>query len=132
MVGNGRVMTSLFQMIVVYLLLIILSFVSPKLRPMLYTSFFFLLLFIMFKETWIPFTITIYETFHLLPNPYLAKLLSSALLYFLSEIISNHLIELDYASIGNIAHFTVKISIVMIWLTEIEQTIVLLSTLITS
>jgi len=71
---------------------------------------------------------TIFEP---LPDPFAKLLIGSAILFFISQIISRHIEEAGYASLAMIAHFGVKIAILMLWLKQTAAIIDILSSLIT-
>ena len=55
MVVNVSLMFTLIQMIVVFLILLLISFAVPKLQPLLYTSIFFYFLFHLLTTVIFPF-----------------------------------------------------------------------------
>ena len=130
MVSDVVVMVTLFQVIAVFLLLLIISFAVPKLHPLLYTSIFFLLFFTFLKTVIIPFVSTFLALFEAFPNPFLTLLIGSAVLFYISELVTNHIAEAGYASLAKIGHFSVKITILLLWMNEIQTIIEQLSQLI--
>ncbi|MDS9471098.1 hypothetical protein [Sporosarcina pasteurii] len=124
-------MVTLFQVIVVFLLLLTISFVVPKLQPLLYTAVFFLVLTIILTTVVFPFGRTLLQQFEALPNPYVSLLVGSAILFYLSELISSHIADAGYASLAKISHFAVKITILLLWMNQAAEVIDILSALIT-
>lgn len=123
-------MATLFQVIIVYLLLLTMTFAVPKLQPLLYAALFFLTIFILFSTVLIPFSQTFLQLFDVLPNPFASLLIGSAVLYVTAEMIATHMKEAGYASLAEIAHVSVKIAILFLWMNEITKIIQLLSALI--
>lgn len=132
MVGDGIVMTILFQVIIVYLLLLLITFAVPKLQPLLYAALFFFMFFIVLTTVVFPFSQTFIKLFDVLPNPYTSLLIGSAIFYVFAEIMASHIAEAGYASLAEIAHFSVKIAILFLWMDEIKKVVELLAALITT
>lgn len=132
MVSDGIVMTTLFQIVIVYLLLLLITFAVPKLQPLLYTALFFLVFFIVFTTVILPFSKSFLALFDALSNPFASLLLGSAIIYMISEVITGHISDAGYPSLAELAHFSMKITILMLWMNEIKEVIALLSTLITT
>lgn len=130
MVSDVSVMTTLFQVIIVFLLLLITTFAVPKLHPLLYTTMFFILLFIVLTTVIFPFVSTFVTLFEAFPNPFVSLLIGSAILFFVSEIIADHLAEAGYESLAKVGHFAVKITILLLWMEEISAIIEQLSVFI--
>lgn len=130
MVGYGVVMTTLFQVIIVYLLLLTITFAVPKLKPLLYASLFFFVFLNVFSTVIRPFSQVFLQLFDVLPNPFTSLLIGSAILYVTAEIIATHIREAGYGSLAEIAHISVKIAILFLWMDEITKIIQLLSALI--
>lgn len=124
-------MVTLFQIIVVFLLLLTTAFAVPKLHPLLYTAIFFLLFFIMLTTVIFPFVRKFLALFEAFPNPFLTLLIGSAILYSISTFITHHIAEAGYASLAKMGHFAVKITILLLWMNEIQTIIEQLSALIT-
>lgn len=123
-------MIILFQVLLIYLVLLTTSFAVPNLQPLLYTVMFLLLLFILFKVVLLPFTTTFLTVFEAFPNPFMTLLVGSVLLFYMSSIITDHIAESGYASLAKIGHFAVKVSILLVWLHEIGEMMTFLSTFI--
>lgn len=132
MVSDGIVMTTLFQIVIVYLLLLLITFAVPKLQPLLYTALFFLVFFIVFTTVILPFSKSFLALFDAFSNPFASLLLGSAIIYMISEVITGHISDAGYPSLAELAHFSMKITILMLWMNEIKEVIALLSTLITT
>lgn len=132
MVSDGAVMTTLFQIVIVFLLLLLMTFAVPKLQPLLYTALFFFVFFVVFITVIRPFSERILELFNALSNPYASLLLGSAMVYMISEIITEHISDAGYPGLAEVAHFAMKITILMLWMNEIEKVIAILATLITT
>lgn len=127
---NDSLMFTLLQIIVVFLLLLMITFVVPKLQPLLYTSIFLMVLLYVLTTVVFPFGVRIVQLFEPLPNPYAKLLIGSAILFFLSEIIAEHIEEAGYGSLATLSHFTVKITILLLWIDQFTELIDLLSSLI--
>lgn len=130
MARDDSLMFTLLQVIVVFLLLLITSFTAPKLQPLLYTSLFFIFLLYVLKSVVFPFSQTFISLFESLPDPFAKKLIGSAILFFLSELIADHIEEAGYRSLASLSHFVVKISILLLWMDQITELIDILSSLI--
>lgn len=124
-------MVTLFQIIVVFLLLLTVSYAAPKLQPLLYTAVFFLVLTIILTTVVYPFGRTFLQLFEALPNPFVSLIIGSAILFFISELISSHIADAGYASLAKISHFAVKITILLLWMNQTAEVIDILSALIT-
>lgn len=128
---NVSLMSTLLQIIAVYLLLLIIAFAVPKLQPLLYTSTFFMVLFYLLITVIFPFGRTYVQLFEVLPNPFVKLLIGSAILFFISELIAGHIEEAGYASLAKLSHFAVKITILLLWIDQTAELIEALSALIT-
>lgn len=69
--------------------------------------------------------------FDAVPDPFVKLLIGSAILFYVSELISQHFIEAGYSSIASMSHFAVKIAILTLWIDQTTALINALSTLIT-
>ncbi|KXH87478.1 hypothetical protein [Sporosarcina sp. HYO08] len=123
-------MITLFQVIVVFLVLLLLSFAAPKLHPILYVSIFFFFLLHLLITVIMPFGKTFAKLFEPLPDPFAKLLIGSVLLYYLSELIAKHMAEAGYASLAALSHFAVKIAILTLWIQQTSAVIKLLSSLL--
>lgn len=130
MVGDVVVMVPLFQIIIVFLLLLLLSFAVPKLHPLLYATIFFLMLFIFMTTIVFPFATKFMALFEAFPNPFLSLLIGSAILFYLSTFITDHIAEAGYRSLAELGQFAVKIAILLLWMDEIKAMLEILSTFI--
>ena len=124
-------MITLFQMIIVFLLLLLTAFAVPKLQPLLYTSIFFIVLFHLLTTVILPFGRVYVGLFEALPGPFVKLLIGSAVLFFISELIAGHIKEAGYASLAAMSHFAVKVAILMLWIDQTTELIEILSSLIT-
>lgn len=131
MVNNVSLMIILIQSIVVFLLLLVITFAVPKLQPLLYTTIFFFYLLYVLSTTIFPFGRKLVKVFEALPDPFGKLLIGSAILFFVSELITKHMDEAGYGSLASLTHFTVKIAILTLWITQTTTLIEILSTLIT-
>ncbi|MCG7336350.1 hypothetical protein MHZ95_13865 [Sporosarcina sp. ACRSM] len=131
MVVNDSLMVLLLQMVVVFLILLIITFAVPKLQPLLYVAIFFFVLFQLLSMVVFPFTRTIIGLFEALPDPFAKLLIGSAILFFISELIAKHIEEAGFASLAAMSHFIVKIAILGLWLHQTAALIEILSSLIT-
>lgn len=128
--ARDGLMFILLQIIVVFLLLLLISFAVPKLQPLLYTSIFFIVLFYLLTTVIFPFGRTFYRLFESLPNPFAKLLIGSAILFFVSELISEHIEEAGYRSLATLSHFVIKITILLLWVDQTTNLIEQLSLLI--
>jgi hypothetical protein len=117
-------------MVVVFLILLIITFAVPKLQPLLYVAIFFFVLFQLLSMVVFPFTRTIIGLFEALPDPFAKLLIGSAILFFISELIAKHIEEAGFASLAAMSHFIVKIAILGLWLHQTAALIEILSSLI--
>lgn len=123
-------MVSLFQVILVFLVLLLLAFAVPKLHPLLYTVLFFFFLLQAFVFIIIPFGKTYVQLFQPLPDPFPKLLIGSAILFFLSDLIARHIEEAGYRSLAALSHFVVKLSILSLWIPQTTNLIKVLTSLI--
>ncbi len=128
---DGSVVFLLLQVILVFLLLLVMSFAVPKLMPVLYTSVFFFVFLYLLTTVIFPFGRMYVQLFESLPNPYVKLLIGSAILYFISELVSSHIEESGYKSLAKMSHLAVKITILLLWMDETIALVEVLSTLIT-
>lgn len=128
---SGNVMGLLFQLLAVFLLLLLIRFAVPQLHPILYSALFLFVLAYVMMTVLIPFIKKLSDIFHGVPEPYGRLLLISAFLFFISESITQHLSESGYPSLANLAQFVVKIAILSFWLPELVNLIQTLTALIT-
>ena len=124
-------MSTLLQIIVVFLILLIITFAVPKLQPLLYASIFFMVLFQLLSVIVFPFGKRIAKLFEPLPDPFAKLLIGSAILFYVSELIAKHIEEAGYASLAAMSHFAVKIAILTLWIQQTAVLIEILSSLIT-
>ncbi|MEK5070457.1 hypothetical protein [Sporosarcina sp. FSL K6-1508] len=124
-------MLTLVQSIVVFLILLLISFTVPKLQPLLYTSIFFYFLLHLLSTIVLPFGKYFVALFEPLPDPFPKLLIGSAILFYVSELIAKHIEEAGYGSLASVTHFTVKIAILTLWMQHTSTLIELLTALIT-
>lgn len=117
----GILMVTLFQLVVVYLLLLIVSYASKSLQPVIYAAIFFFFLSYVGVTIIIPFGKTFMQLFEPLPGPYVKLLIGSVFLYYFSELIAKHVAEAGYASVATIAHVAIKIAILSLWLPQLSM-----------
>lgn len=120
-------MVTLFQLIVIYLLLLTVSFVTKSLQPIIYAAIFFIFLSYIGVTVIVPFGKTFLELFDPMPGPYAKLLIGSVLLFYFSEIIVKHVSDAGYDSIAKVAHFAIKIVILSLWLPQLSALIESLS-----
>ncbi len=123
-------MITLFQVIVLVLLLLSISFATPKLHPLLYIAIFSYFLLYFLTTIVFPFGLRIISLFDAIPEPFSKLLVGSAIILFISEVIAQQLKEAGYGSLSTISHFAIKISILTMWLQYTSTIIEFLSTLI--
>ncbi|WP_432355362.1 hypothetical protein [Sporosarcina sp. A2] len=126
----GDVMAFLFQVLAVFLLLLMIRFVVPQLHPILYSALYLFVFAYVIVTILLPFIEKLSRIFRAVPEPYGKLLLMSAMLFFISESITSHISESGYASFANLAHFVVKLTILSLWLPELVNLIQTLTTLI--
>jgi hypothetical protein len=131
MVVDDSLMFILIQTIVVFLILLLISFAVPKLQPLLYLSIFLSYLLYLLSTIVFPFSKTFAHIFEALPDPFAKLLIGSAILFFVSELISKHIEEAGYGSLAAMTHFAVKIAILSLWIKQTTTLLEILSTLIT-
>ncbi|MBE1553779.1 hypothetical protein [Sporosarcina limicola] len=70
------------------------------------------------------------KLFEALPDPFAKLLIGSAILYYISELITKHIEDAGFGSLAAMSHFAVKITILTLWLQQTTALIEILSTLI--
>jgi len=120
----------LIQIFVVFLLLLLTAFAVPKLQPLLYTSLFLIVFLHLLTAVIIPFVKNYAQLFSVIPNSFATLLIGSAILFYISEIITEHIKEAGFGSLASLTHFAIKISILTLWIHETSHTIEILSALI--
>ncbi|MCM3743326.1 hypothetical protein M3193_04165 [Sporosarcina luteola] len=123
----GILMVTLFQLVVIYLLLLIVSFASKSLQPIIYAAIFFFFLSYVGMTIIIPFGKTFLNLFEPLPGSYAKLLIGSVFLYYFSEMIVKHVAEAGYDSIAEVATLAIKIAILTLWLPQLSMLIETLS-----
>jgi len=121
----------LIQTIAVFLILLVISFAVPTLKPLLYVSIFLIYLLYLLSTVIFPFGKTLAAIFEALPDPFAKLLIGSAILFYVSELIAKHMAEAGYGSLAALTHFIVKIAILTLWINQITRLIEILSALIT-
>lgn len=117
----GILMVTLFQLVVIYLLLLIVSFASKSLQPIIYAAIFFFFLSYVGMTIIIPFGKTFMNLFEPLPGSYAKLLIGSVFLFYFSELIVKHVAEAGYESIAEIATLAIKIAILSLWLPQLSM-----------
>ncbi|WP_262173322.1 SpoIIIAC/SpoIIIAD family protein [Saccharococcus sp. Marseille-Q5394] len=117
----GILMVTLFQLVVIYLLLLIVSFASKSLQPIIYAAIFFFFLSYVGITIIIPFGKTFMDLFEPLPGSYAKLLIGSVFLFYFSEMIVKHVAEAGYESIAEIATLAIKIAILSLWLPQLSM-----------
>lgn len=130
MVGDGSVMSFLFQLVLLFLLLLVLAFATPTLHPILYTAIFLLVFSFIFTTFLMPLSKSLLKTFSVVSDTYLSLFIKSVLLYFISEKLTAHFKEMGYGSLADIGHFAMKVSILLLWLPFVTDIMQSLSTFI--
>lgn len=119
----------IFVIVMLFILMLIRTSI-PSLHPLMSIVFFFLLLSKLIFQYFIPF-IENYIAVLKIPSEYQIRLLlTSALLFFLSDSIFKLLKENGYDSIGTLVHTSIKIVILGLWMNEIVEIIGTLSKLL--
>lgn len=131
MVVDGSLMLILLQIIVVFLILLLIAFAVPKLQPLLYTSIFFIFLLHLLTTVVFPFGRTYVKLFEALPEPFAKLLIGSAILFYVSELISQLIEEAGYKSLASLSNFAIRIAILSLWIDQTAALIDTLSSLIT-
>lgn len=130
MAFDDGLMFTLFQVLVVFLLLLLIAFAVPQMQPILYTSMFLIVLLYFLTTVLFPFGRSVATIFEPLPEPFTKLLIGSAILYWISELIAKHIEEAGFSSLAMISHLAVKIAIIMLWLNQTAALIETLSLLI--
>lgn len=130
MARDDSLMFVLLQIVVIFLILLLISFATPKLQPLLYTSIFFIVLLYVLTTVIFPFSNVFITLFEVLPDPFTKQLIGSAVLFFLSELIAEHIEEAGFKSFASISRLAVKISILLLWMEQITELVEILSSLI--
>ncbi|PIC84811.1 stage III sporulation AC/AD family protein [Sporosarcina sp. P1] len=123
-------MAILFQLFVVYLLLLLLSFAAPALRPILHTALFLLVTVYVLFTVLVPFGSTLLELTKKLPSPYATLLVVSAGLYYVAEVLSLQMKDEGYGAFGQLFQTGMKVVIMTLWLPYITQLIETIHTFI--
>ncbi len=131
MVVDVSLMFILIQTIAVFLILLVISFAVPTLKPLLYASIFLFYLLYLLRTVIFPFGKTLATIFEALPDPFAKLLIGSAILFYVSELIAKHMAEAGYGSLAALTHFIVKIAILTLWINQTTRLIEILSALIT-
>ena len=131
MVVDVSLMFILIQTIAVFLILLVISFAVPTLKPLLYVSIFLIYLLYLLSTVIFPFGKTLATIFEALQDPFAKLLIGSAILFYVSELIAKHMAEAGYGSLAALTHFIVKIAILTLWINQTTRLIEILSTLIT-
>ncbi|PIC80979.1 hypothetical protein CSV75_04155 [Sporosarcina sp. P18a] len=116
-------MAILFQLFVVYLLLLLLSFAAPALHPILYTTLFLLVTVYVLFTVLVPFGSTLLALTEKLPSPYATLLVVSAGLYYVAEVLSLQMKDEGYGAFGQLFQTSMKVVIMTLWLPYITQLI---------
>jgi len=91
--------------------------VVEPLHPIIYVTFFFILLSSMISKIVLPF---VNKVFTVLPDvPYGKPLIYSAVLYLIGDKIKQLFEELEYDSIGSMLQTSIRILLLMYWLSEL-------------
>ena len=110
-------MNVLILSVIILLLLLLIKEVFSPLHHLIYIIFYFLILSIVLSSFLIPFADKLLQ---LLPYiPFGKPLIYSAVLFMISEHISNLLEELDYESLGMLVSLAIRIVILTYWLNEL-------------
>lgn len=131
MVVDVSLMFILIQTIAVFLILLVISFAVPTLKPLLYVSIFLIYLLYLLSTVIFPFGKILATIFEALPDPFAKLLIGSAILFYVSELIAKHMAEAGYGSLAALTHFIVKIAILTLWINQTTRLIEILSALIT-
>lgn len=131
MARDVSLMVVLFQMLVVFLLLLVIGFTVPKLKPLLSTATFLFVLLYLLTAVLFPFGKMYVQLFEAMPNPYVKLLIGSAFLFFISELVASHIEEAGYEALAKMSHLAVKITILLLWIDQTRAVIDVLSALIT-
>lgn len=130
MARDDGLMFTLLQIIVVFLLLLVIGFAVPKLQPLFYTTLFLMFFLYVLSTVVFPFSKAFLRLFEPLPDPFAKLLIGSAILFFISELIAEHIEEAGYRSFASMSRLVVKITILLLWMDQITQLVDILSSLI--
>ncbi|WP_301108263.1 stage III sporulation AC/AD family protein [Sporosarcina sp.] len=116
-------MAVIFQLLVVYLLLLLLSFAAPALHPIMYTALFLLVVMYVFSTVFIPFAVNVLSLMEKLPAPYAMLLLVSAGLYYVAELLALQMKDEGYGAFAQLFQTVMKIVILTLWFPSIQKVI---------
>lgn len=112
-------MAVLFQLFVVYMLLLLLSFAAPALHPILHTALFLMVTVYVLFGVLIPFAKTLLSLTD--SSPYATLLVVSAGMYYVAELLSLQMKDEGYGAFGQLFETGMKVVIMTLWLPYIKQ-----------
>ncbi|AXH99060.1 hypothetical protein DV702_04515 [Sporosarcina sp. PTS2304] len=115
-------MVVLFQLFVMYVVLLLLAFAVPALHPILYTTLFFLLAVYVLFTILVPFARTLLAMVEKMPAP-TTLLIVSAGLFYMAEVLAGQMKDEGYEAVGQLFQTVMKIVIVTLWLPSVSQLI---------
>lgn len=115
-------MVVLFQLFVVYVVLLLLSFAVPSLHPILYTTLFFMVAVYVLYTVFVPFARTLLTLVEKLPAP-TTLLVVSAGMYYMAELLALQMKDEGYTAIAQLFQTIMKIVILTLWLPSVSQVI---------
>ncbi len=123
-------MAVIFQLFIVYLLLLLLSFAAPALHPILYTTLFLMVAVYVLFTVLVPFAKSLLLLVEKLPAPYTTLLVVSAGLYYMAEILALQMKDEGYGALSQLFQTVMKIVIITLWFPSIKQLIETIHSLI--
>lgn len=110
-----------FQLFVVYLLLLLLSFAVPRMHPILYTSLFLFTVISVLFTVFVPFGKMLIHLFQRPSMPFAALLVASAGIYYVSEVLAMQMQDAGYHAFAQLFQTVVKLCILSLWFPMIRQ-----------
>ena len=116
-------MAVIFQLFIVYILLLLLSFAAPALHPILYTTLFLLTAVYVLFTFLVPFATSVLSLVEKVPVPYTTLLVVSAGLYYIGELLALQMKDEGYGAFARLFQTVMKIVILTLWFPSIKQLI---------
>ncbi|PIC62765.1 hypothetical protein CSV79_15375 [Sporosarcina sp. P13] len=122
-------MAVLFQLFIIYIVLLLLSFAVPSLHPILYTTLFLMVAVYVLFTVLVPFARTLLALVEKLPAPTMLLVVSAGL-YYMAELLASQMKDEGYGAFGQLFQTVMKIVILTLWFPSISQLIETIYTLI--
>lgn len=114
-------MAVLFQIFVIYLLLLLLSFAVPGLHPILYTALFLMTAIYVLFTVFVPFAKDLLVLTGKLPAPFMTLLVVSAGLFYMAELLAVQMKEEGYGAMAQLFQAVTKLVILTLWFPSVKQ-----------